>query len=252
MNSYVKNLEGELEVLAANKQLTLPEAQALRQRIDESINFLKKQPELKGSQAALYEIRTALRDKMNDAINLLEGAGKDSLKKANLRYSNLAKAQELAEKQIARDANNRAISLTDTIAGAAGASSGNPLLTVALPAVNKFGRTFGNAIMARSADSLANVVASGSKKLERVAAQHPKEFQVLVAHVANKVMGKPYFDAVPEADIFKDDNIQQLLRENPKILDNIQNETLKAQLYEKLQRDPSSSDNPMKRRLNKK
>jgi hypothetical protein len=65
-------------------------------------------------------------------------------------------------------------------------------------------------------------------------------------------MGKPYFDAVPEADIFKDDNIQQLLRENPKILDNIQNETLKAQLYEKLQRDPSSSDNPMKRRLNKK
>ncbi len=85
------------------------------------------------------------------------------------RYADLKTAEKILSKETAREVANRAISLTDTIAGAGGASAGvtalfagHPLTAaaaLAMPLVNKAVRTYGNQAAAVALDRISKLEA---------------------------------------------------------------------------------------------
>lgn len=241
MEGAADKIEKQIETLASNGKLSLKEAQKLRQDIDASINFNKRVPEMGAAQDGLYKQRSAISDKMNDLVNGL-GDGEipaDALRKANQRYSGMSRAEEILDRQMARDQANRSISLTDTIAGAGGVAAGSPLLGVALGAANKFGRTFGDSIAARSQNGLASLLQK-SPRFAEMAKSNPQAFQMLVQQMGNKVQGAPSFNAPSEDPLFKNPQLMERLKRNPELIDSIQDEKLKAQLKEKFVRNPAT------------
>ncbi len=87
----------------------------------------------------------------------------DRLKEANAAYSKLAMLDRIAHNRVGALSSNRAISLTDTIAGAGAAALGHsPMGAAGMAAgaalANKAGRTFGNPLMAAGANAAAKGV----------------------------------------------------------------------------------------------
>jgi len=156
MESTVITLGKHLDTLAKNKTLTLPQAQALRQNIDKSINWKKRNPDMAESMDFLYDIRSRINGKMDEVISGLKGETSGVLKNTNRQYADLAMADEILTRNIPRGQTNRAISLTDTVAGAGAVAAGGGIPgALALGALNKFGRTYGDPLIARSANALA-------------------------------------------------------------------------------------------------
>ncbi len=224
MENTAAMIEKQVETLAKNGKLTLKEAQKLRQGIDKSINFNKAAPEMRGAQEGLYKQRTAIRDAMNEGINSLPGfAEKDALLKANRKYGRLSEASEILEREIGRDQANRSISLTDTIAGAAGASTGNPAAALALGAANKFGRTFGNSIQARVYDSIAKKAGLVPGAMEKV---NPQVASMIAQRAA---LRDPRFQENDDP-ILKDPQLLELFRKDPGLIDSIADETRRTKI----------------------
>jgi hypothetical protein len=94
---------------------------------------------------------------------------------AKTLYSDLKTAEKIAGKEAARDAANRAISLTDTIAGVGGFVTLGPQ-GLAVAAANKAMRTYGNqaaaAILNRASkvEGIANAAAAFDRKLDSAVA----------------------------------------------------------------------------------
>ncbi len=184
-----KQVRNFLSTLHRNgNELSLRDAQKLRQGIDDSINFNKRVPEMAGAQPYLYKMRDALSTAMNDSINALDSTeasiampgpgeqamlppspttanGANRLKEANAAYSKLAQLDKIAQNRVGAIQSNRGVSLTDTIAGAAGAALGHghspgtiATLGVGAALANKAGRTFGNPVMATGANAAAKAV----------------------------------------------------------------------------------------------
>lgn len=171
-------------------ELSLREAQKLRQGIDSSINFNKRVPDMAGAQPYLYKMRDALSKAMTDAVDAIDQgqpfvsnaprigeAGAPTalgrLKEANLAYSKLAQLEKIADSRIGNIQSNRGISLTDTIAGAGGMALGHSPMGAAttgagLALANKAGRTFGNPLMATGANKAAKVLKSAPEALSEV------------------------------------------------------------------------------------
>jgi hypothetical protein len=164
MEGAVGKMEQYLETLRNNKQLTLPDAQKLRQQIDEAINWNKKVPDMPQAQEFLYSIRTRISQKMNDVIGAFEG--ENALKNANRKYGDLAQADAILDKSIPRGQSNQSISLGDKVAGGVGAAVGGVPGAVVGAAGNKLSRAVGNAMAARAADRLAK---KGSPELRGLA-----------------------------------------------------------------------------------
>ena len=224
MENTAAMIEKQVETLAKNGKLTLKEAQKLRQGIDKSINFNKAAPEMRGAQEGLYKQRTAIRDAMNEGINSLPGfAEKDALLKANRKYGRLSEASDILEREIGRDQANRSISLTDTIAGAAGASTGNPAAALALGAANKFGRTFGNSIQARVYDSIAKKAGLVPGAMEKV---NPQVASMIAQRAA---LRDPRFQENDDP-ILKDPQLLELFRKDPGLIDSIADETRRTKI----------------------
>jgi hypothetical protein len=221
MESAVAAIEKQLETLAANGQLTLKEAQALRQGIDKSINFNKAAPEMRGAQEGLYKQRTAIRDAMNEAINNLNpGAPKNALKIANRKYGNLSTAEDILEKEIGRNQANRAISLTDTIMAAGGPIAATK---IALGVANKAGRTFGNSVQARVFDAIskkAGLVPGAADKINPALAG---KFAARVSNASPKIEHN-------DNPILKDQKLMDMFKKDPRLIESIQDEKIKAQI----------------------
>lgn len=244
MESAVAAIEKQVETLAKNGELTMKEAQALRQGIDRSINFNKAVPDMRGAQEGLYMQRTAVRNAMNEGINSLPNApAKNALLKANRKYGNLSEASDILEREVGRQQANRAISLTDTIAGAAGATTGSPLASIALGALNKAGRTFGNSMQARGYDAASKLSGLGALVGRYARSASPASQAML-----NRILvpgGK--FQESEFNELLNDSETMKLLGDNPRLLDQIQNDKLKAAILRKLGRNPAGS--AMQRRL---
>jgi hypothetical protein len=215
MESTVSAIEKQVNTLAQNGEMTLGEAQTLRQGIDKSINFNKASPDMRGAQEGLYQQRTAIRDAMNDAVNGLPSSpGQDALKVANRRYGNLSTAQDILEKQMGRDQANRAVSLTDTIAGAGGmAKHGLPGL--ALGAANKFGRTFGNSIQANVYNKISQGLPAVAKAADAV---NPQVAQMIAQRAAR---GQPGLDEDTDS-VLKNKQLMDIYRAEPARIDSIE------------------------------
>jgi gas vesicle protein len=169
----VAKIQNELDILLSNGDaLPLKKAWELRRGIDASLKKAYKSKafdEFPDVEAALLKMRGSIQDQINNsvdeavsvgAIDGAEGALQGLLKK----YSLLSNADSIVTKETARNAANRAIGLTDTIAGGAGLStgallsSGDPLTAaataIAAGAANKAARTYGPNVMALGADKL--------------------------------------------------------------------------------------------------
>lgn len=117
-------IEAEIVDLAERGSMSLPEMWESRSAID---NLLKKY--YKGSRAsadwdesaqALFHIRNRMRDFVVGAADKIPGA--EPLRGELRKYHELSLAKDIAEKEMAAEMANRAISLTDTIAGVGGAA----------------------------------------------------------------------------------------------------------------------------------
>lgn len=210
MESTVAAIEKQVETLANNGQMTLKEAQKLRQGIDKSINFNKADPNMRGTQEALYQQRSAIRNSMNEGINSLPDApGKDALLNANRKYGNLSKAEDLVTKEQARNATNRAVSLSDTVLSAGGAATGNPVAAIGLGALNKAGRTFGNSIQARTYDTLSKALkgsSSGAKYLpvlDKAAARGEKALETTLKVLSRDPEFQKAMQSIGQPDVIR-------------------------------------------------
>lgn len=240
MEGTVSKIEQQVETLAKNGQMSLEQAQALRQSIDKSINFNKGAGDLRGAQEGLFMQRTKVRDAMNEGINTLNpGAPKNQLLTANRKYGNLATAEGILEKEMARNQSNRAISLTDTIAAGAGASTGNPAAALILGAINKAGRTFGNSVQARGYDAMAKSLAKIPAVVE-MAQSNPGVVSRLATSLGQDVAGGVKSYAVDKDDILNDPEILMLFKKDENLLQRVEDPKRRALIKEALKRLPAS------------
>jgi polyhydroxyalkanoate synthesis regulator phasin len=204
MKHFASQIDEVANDLAEQGMLSVKEAHQLRRDIDRSIRFNKPAQDRLGTQLALTKSRNALNESMNEAINAIPGAGKDKLLAANRRYSNLSRAEDLAERGVAQDQANRAVSLTDTIVGAAGIANGSLGLAGGLAAVNKASRTFGNSIQARTYDAVGNAL-SRIPRFSQMAEKNPAGFAAAVERIADRIRPapqmQPQFAGDPERSI---------------------------------------------------
>lgn len=141
-------------------------------------------------------------EKQADTVSEMLGGAGGEIKAANRRLGDFLGAEKVAQKGIGRTQGNRMISLTDTIAGVGGMGAGGvagalvsgdvegaakgSLLGLGAGAVNKFGRTYGNSLMATGANSVAKKLLAIPKYAE-IAQSNPAQFQMLV----NKLTQEP-------------------------------------------------------------
>lgn len=168
------------EIAQNGDKVDVAKANSIIKDLSDDVNYSIVQKERPVYQQAISDIRNRLRDQVNAHVATIDQAlgSQDSQKlvKLNDLYHNLSDANELMVKAVARDNANRAISLTDSIAGVGGGISGalvgaakghtleGALLGHGLGAVNHAGRKFGPAIQA----SLANKGAQGLETLSQI------------------------------------------------------------------------------------
>jgi hypothetical protein len=134
-------------------------------------------------------------EKTADTLASVMGEKGGQIKKTNQDLGNLLQAQKMADTRAAREAGNRSISLTDTIAGAAGMASGTgPVgkmaLSSALAGANKLGRTFGNSIQATGFNAVSKQLLK-IPKLAEMAKTNPEGFSALVSRTVDQMGGAP-------------------------------------------------------------
>jgi hypothetical protein len=131
----------------------------------------------------------------NDSVSsAFQGAKKD--------YAALTRSGDVAQSRLGQVQANREISLTDTIAGAAGLASGNPVNALAMGGLNKLARQYGDGAIASGARTAAKIVGSTPKALG--------EFYPILAAAAQR--GGPALNSTHVA-LMKDPNYQRILAE---------------------------------------
>lgn len=214
-----------LSTLGSRGVLSLKDTQGLRRQIDKQINYAGNLD--KGKQSVLKLIRDRLAQSMDQAADQY---GIGGLKQANQTFSNLSRAEEMVKNKLGREAANRSVSLTDTIAAGAGiASGGTPgasaLLGAALGGLNKAGRTFGSSLSARTNQGLAGL-AGGVGGLTGNLANLPGP----VALITNRITQRSPFKKIEDDPVLKDKATVDFFRANPSVIDQLKDERLKAGL----------------------
>lgn len=172
-NQVMDRLEKALDDIMDNGKILDPKkANEVISDISDHINFAKRSQDLPAFQQGLKEIRTALRNKVNDQVKVISeivgGSQAQELKSANKLFSQIADVASMAKDRVARENGNRMFGLTDTIAGVGGAGAGamagavlsedpkaaikGGLMGLSAGLINKLGRTYGNGLMAQGAD----------------------------------------------------------------------------------------------------
>lgn len=218
--SYLKKVDEFLEDLASNgKELTLKQAWRIKRGIDdvlESSYRNKTFEQFPMADEALLAIRNRLRDSINlvvDGTSEAIGSQAGALRAQLSRYGNLAEASRIATKEMARNAANRTISLTDTIAAVgglglrsgAGAGAGyalggdteDALLGAGLAAGgNKLLRTYGNPASAVALRAMGQGISALQRRLggvlpragaaTRVLAENPSATSSVLQRIVNQ------------------------------------------------------------------
>lgn len=225
MEATAAQLEKQVETLRTNGKMTARQAHDLRRAIDKSINFNKTVPGMSGASKGLHVQRGALNDAIADMVERSPtGNGKAALQRNNRKYSTYSMADDLLENEMSREQANRAISLTDTIMTAAGASSGNPALAIGLGALNKGVRTFGNSMQARVYDAIAKKAAGAAPALA-------KANSGAVSAAVNRGATEYRNDFDKDSDpILNNDRLMKLFIEDPSLIEKISDEETKSKV----------------------
>lgn len=233
--------------LAANKSMSLKELHDFRRGIDDEINFARARQDASGKDEVLYKVRDILNDRMNLAVNEVApslGEAGNALKSANQEYTSLSRINKIAQNRATMNSGNRTFGLTDTIAAAAGVATGDSPEDKIKNALiyglgNKAMRSVGKSTLARAAEAAA--LRSGRlANIGQWAKENPAAFQA-VAHFFQP--GANLRGLTPESI--------QTFKENPKLLQNVQDPEIRAKIEAEIGRSPGA-DNPISRRLNRK
>lgn len=165
------NILDEQGQVIGTKPVNIDTANAMKRDLDTKVNWFKTQPDLPDYQQAVVDIRNRLKDQINAHVGALDKVvgttDSQKLIKLNDLYNKLSTLNETAVDRMAAENANRAISLTDTIAGVGGAAVGanegykkkglegaieGAALGSLLGVANKAGRTYGPALMSTGAN----------------------------------------------------------------------------------------------------
>lgn len=184
MNNSVPKVFGDAasSVLAkptdASGRFSLTQTENLKRSLQDMAqsSYKKLEPTELGSaqEKAASMMRQATEDAIDQGVNANRGLRRNqtlqdlaaSFVPVKQRLGNLIEASQVANEAASRAARNKSISLTDTIAGAAGLAHGDPLQAMAATGVNKFLRE-------RGASSGA-VTMDLASKLAQMASQNPQ------------------------------------------------------------------------------
>lgn len=132
----------------------------LRRELDAKLKWDKGIPPPTPALKELRAIRGILEDEFEEAASRAAAElGEETASRYNVAkalYADLKTAEKWATKGAARDAQNRAISLTDTIMAGAAIASGHPMGLLA-PVANKAVRTYGNQVAATVLDRATRI-----------------------------------------------------------------------------------------------
>lgn len=166
-----------LDDLRANgKDTSILTLQSFKEDLDDLLKYNRAISEEPIQKQAIFKIRDAIKNKIQDHISALDGVvGSDKLKKlreANKEYGALAEASRIAKDRVGRESANRTMGLTDTIAGVGGGVGGavtggllsgdvegalkGAALGSGLGLLNKGARLYGNPAIAKGAYSLGS------------------------------------------------------------------------------------------------
>lgn len=205
LSDYIDELAEKHGDQTLNPQLTNEIKTALdKTAIGWERNPLTREPD---AESALKTMRGFLNDKVKDQIQTMGDAignpdAAKNLTELNAKYGMASKVARIAGDRANREGANKAIGLTDTISGGAGAtigakigmSAGGPAGAVvggivgggAGALANKGARTYGNQIAAVSADSLANLI-KNSPSLVKLQQTNPAAYEAIVAKLKTPV-----------------------------------------------------------------
>lgn len=184
-DDYTKKMQAVIdEILDQSDQITDPRyLNKMIGDVDALVNWSKATQEMKPVQQGYVAIRKELRNQLNDLVGAI-GEGikepklKDELMALNKKYSNLSEIVDMSTDKALRLDANRAVSLTDTIAGTGGAAAAaatgtSPSSSIArgliggavTTGLNKAMREYGAPVMATTMKKAAKI---GKKVPEKV------------------------------------------------------------------------------------
>lgn len=179
--SSIPRINDDLETLYKNgDNMSLKDAQGLRQRIDDNINWSKDARDMPAVKQALVRQRNAISDAMKKSVDDFDAAQgsvtSGRLAQANDAYAKLSELSKISANKLAAEAANRGVSLTDYISGLGGGVIGSKLGLLGglaggpVAAVgNKIARAYGPSTQAVLANSVAGPVAGAVAHLPSVA-----------------------------------------------------------------------------------
>lgn len=186
--------------LSRNQPMDIAEAQTMKQQISK---FIKDPTYWKDasnpSQETLAGVRRMIKEgieKNADAYAGAAGQQGGKIKGINQALGNALEAQGVVDDRMARDLANRSFSLTDYLAGSAGAQASGPM-GIAAAAANKVARERGSAAMAVGADKFSNMLMQ-SPRFSELAARNPQAFGAMATALRRK---SPASENVPPEEV---------------------------------------------------
>jgi hypothetical protein len=191
----------------------------------------------RGAMKGLDMQRDVINDAIAEGVEKASAGGGTALREANKRYSGLATASKILDKETARNQANRSVSLTDTIAGGAGLAAGGPVIGAIAGAANKAGRAVGNAVMARGADAAANVFGK-TPSLVAFARNNP----MLASAIAGRISQPGGFETEHFQEL-QDPKVLGIFKQNPELIESVVNPKLKAAIMKRLSQSGAENQN---------
>lgn len=227
--------------------LTIKEGQDFKVKLNKLINYDR----LPGADIPLEEkFYRALSDKINtgvdDAAEAIAGSSgmKDQWGAAKKSYGALKRAETLTQDRLAAEKANRIISPSDYAMGGLGALLGQAqgdtpeekLMYAAggaaLGGANRFGRKYGSQITAGLKNKLAPKISTASEAVAKGVINNPKVASYVLSQMAQKAGYDNEKASFPE--VTKNSALMQKFRDNPALIDMIENEGLKAAIVRRL------------------
>lgn len=218
-----------VDELAAGKDLSLKDIRDLKAATGKQINWDRLPgadiPTDEKFQRALY---SKLVEAENNIAENLASSGNSKLKDAKAAYGALAKAEKISGSREAKEFANRLISPSDYGVGIGGAALLGPK-GAALAVANNLGRKYGNQVIASGSDAISRALSkAGNVNLSGATRD------AVIAAASRAKMGSA------DSQGSLDPSVIEQFRQNPKLIEFIQDPIIRAEIERRLGRSPSS------------
>jgi hypothetical protein len=181
----ILNINKYLESLENAGSLNIEQAYKYKKGIDDVLFKNKSVPELAGSDQGLMDIRTGLRNSVEDMAEQTGTTTGKEIRDTGKSYGNLETADDILTRGKAANVVNRGISLTDTISGVTAGSAAGPLVGMAVGGANKIGRTFGAPAMSYGYDKYSRFL-KNNPSLNAIISKNPQAMPVFINMMEGK------------------------------------------------------------------